>query len=218
MRRTWLAIAVLVAFSLMGEFLCRSMANSVDRDKLLKAAGDRINRLPTRIGHWRMAKSEPLTDDAVRMLRCSAHENRIYVDDQTGETVSVLLMVGIAGPLIAHTPEICYSSVDFDILEPARPNTIRGSEEAGDVLNHVTFRSREVSAERQQVFYGWRKTHGAWLAPENPRLTLGGEPILYKLQLAAKAPAEIQHDKSSPAASRFLSELLPILERSLQIP
>lgn len=219
MRHTWFAIVALVVISLLGDFLCRSMASSVDRDKLLKAAGDRINRLPTRIGHWRMAKSEPLDDDAIRMLRCTTHENRVYVDDQTGEVVSVILMAGIPGPLIAHTPEICYSSLDFEIIESAHPETIRGAGDRGDVLNEVTFRSRDVAVEKQRVFYGWRKVQGPWLAPSNPRLSLGGEPMLYKLQLAAKVPMELPQDQSaSDTARRFLVDLLPALETSLRIP
>lgn len=219
MRRTSFAIVVLTVISLGGDFLCRTLANSVDRDKLLKAAGERIDRLPARIGHWRMATSEPLTDDVVRMLNCSAHENRVYVDDQTGEAVSVILMVGAPGPLLAHTPEICYSSVDFDILEPAHPEPVRGAGDDGDVLNEVTFGSREIAAEKQRVYYGWRKVRGLWLAPQNPRLTLGGASMLYKLQLAAKAPAGLTHDESAPdAARRFLVDLLPVLETSLNVP
>jgi hypothetical protein len=188
---------------------------------LLQAAGERVNRLPRQIGHWRMTKSEPLDDDTQRMLRCSAHEQRVYVDDQTGETVSLILLTGVAGPLVAHTPEVCYSSADFEVVDSAHPETIRGAGEAADVFAEVTFKSRTVAAENQRVFYAWRKSQGPWQAPQNPRLSLGGQPMLYKLQLAADIPAgspkaSSPKDKSaSDPARRFLGDLLPALDKTL---
>jgi Protein of unknown function (DUF3485) len=219
MPRTWFAIVALAVVSLLGDFLCRSQANSVDRDKLLEAAGKRVHQLPTSFGRWRMSKSQPLTDDILNMLHCRDHEQRVYVDEQTGETVTVILLTGGAGPLLAHTPEICYSSVEFETLEPAHPVTIRGTDAEGDIYNEVTFRSLKVSAERLRVLYAWRKPQGNWLAPHNPRLALGGQPLLYKLQVAAEAPLEAKSREKAPdPARRFLLDLLPFLETSLNIP
>jgi hypothetical protein len=216
MKRTWFAIAALVVVSLLGDLLCRSLASSVDAKKLMQAAGERLNQLPARFGNWRMTKSEPLDENAIRMLQCHTHESRVYVDDQTGETVSVVLMVGPAGPLVAHTPEVCYGSVDFEMVEAAHPETIRGTGVDVDVFNQVMFRTRKVTAARQRVFYGWRKSQGAWLAPKNPRLALGGQPMLYKMQIAAEAPGELQPEHPLPdPARRFLTEFLPALGTTL---
>jgi hypothetical protein len=219
MKRTWFAIAALVVISLIGDLLCRSLANPVDSDKLMQAAGERISRLPARFGQWRMTRSEPLDEDVIRMLSCRAHENRVYVDDQTGESVSLVLLTGPAGPLVAHTPEVCYSSVDFETVEPAHPETIRGTGDGADIFDQVTFRTQKVGGEKQRVYYGWRKSQGTWLAPKNPRLTLGGQPMLYKLQLAAEAPGDSQRDPSaSDPARRFLNDLLPVLDTTLNTP
>jgi hypothetical protein len=219
MKRTWFAIAALVVISLLGDFLCRSLASSVDTDKLMQAAGERINRLPVRFGQWRMVKSEPLDESVTRMLRCHAHQSRVYVDDQTGEAVSIVLLIGAAGPLVAHTPEVCYSSIDFETVESAHPEAIRGTGDAADIFNKVTFLSRKVTGDRQRVLYAWRKSQGAWLAPKNPRLTLGGQPLLYKLQVAAEVPAELQPGQpASDPARRFLNDLLPALDTTLSTP
>lgn len=216
MKRTWFAIVALIFVSLLGDALCRTLASSIDRDKLLQAAGERVNRLPTRIGHWRMTKSEPLDEKVLSVLRCTAHEQRVYTDDQTGETVSLILLAGTAGPLLAHTPEICYSSVDFETLEPPHPETIRGTGDAADIFNEVTFRARTVTGENLRVLYAWRKSQGPWLAPKNPRLALGGQPMLYKLQLAANVPAGSPQDRSaSDQARRFLDDLVPFLDDTL---
>src|SRR5579863_8330151 len=130
--RTWFAILSLVVVSLLGDLLCRTLAGSVDRGKLLDAAAERVNRLPPQIGHWRMTKSEPLGENVLRELHCRTYEQRMYADDETGEMVSVLLLVGAAGPMVAHTPERCYSSIDFEIVEPAHAVTVRGAADDAD--------------------------------------------------------------------------------------
>jgi len=217
--RTTVALAALVGLSLVGDFLCRTLASPVDREKLLESAAERVSRLPSQIGSWRMKRSAPLPDETLQMLRCRAHENRVYMDDQTGETVSLVLMTGTAGPLVAHTPEVCYSSVDFETIEPAHPEAIRQSGSGSDVFDQVTFRSRNVAADTQRVFYGWRTVSGSWVAPKNPRLSLGGEPLLYKVQLTGEAPPEkLSGASATDPARRFLKELLPALDEILKAP
>jgi len=217
MKRTWIAIAALAGVSLVGDFICRSQANSSGRDKLLDVAGERVHLLPARIGNWRVSESKPLDDEVLRMLRCRAHESRTYVDDQTGESVSLVLLTGTAGPLLAHTPEVCYSSVDFDTEEPAHPEIIRGAGDSADQFYQVMFRTRKkIAGDRQRVYYGWRKPQGTWQAPRNPRLTLGGQPMLYKLQLAVEVAAGLPKDQSAAdPARRFLDDLLPVLDKTL---
>jgi len=205
-------VVLLVATSLLGEYLCRTLASSSDADRLLQVAGDNLSRLPETIGTWRMEKSEPLSEDVLQILGCRAQQSRTYADDLTGEQVALTLLAGAAGPLVAHTPDVCYPSTDFEIAEAAASEVIRGSGARADTFDRATFRSRSVDARRQRVYFAWRKFDGPWQVPPNPRMALGGQPMLYKLQLAGDAPSEPGTSPQSDPARRFLSELLPVLD------
>jgi len=215
--RVWFGLVVLAAVSIVGERICLHQATGgAAGERLLEIASRNIDALPETIGPWRMTASQPLDENAVRMLQCRANLSRSYRNDDTGESVSLMLLVGRAGPLLAHTPEVCYSSQSFETLEAAHPQVIRKNETDEDVFSSVLFASTTVGGEKQRVYYGWRPFVGHWAAPKNPRLSLGGEPVLYKLQVDAQelAPA---NEKSPEANSiqRFLDDLLPVLDRSL---
>jgi hypothetical protein len=162
-----------------------------------------------------MEKSEPLSENVLQILGCRAHQSRTYVDDLTGEQVALTLLAGAAGPLVAHTPDVCYPSTDFDVAEPVGSEVLRGTGARADTFDRATFRSRSVDARRQRVYYAWRKFDGPWQVPPNPRLALGGQPMLYKLQLAGDAPADPGVSSPSDPARRFLTDLLPVLDEML---
>lgn len=215
--RTSIGLAALVAVSLTGDAVCKRLAGGGDAERLMGIAVDAVGRLPDQFGPWHAVESEPLSEAVVRMLECRAHQNRLYRNDDTGETASLILLAGPPGPLLAHTPEVCYSSSSFDVVEPARPEKFRVVGERTDELHHALFRSLGVSGELQVVYYGWRKPEGRWQAPKDPRLALGGGPLLYKLQVATAISAdalESSHSgsKEPDAGHRLLIDLLPHLD------
>jgi len=216
--RAWSSLVVLTVVSLFGEVICRTLASGGNQERLLQLAGKGVDNLPTNIGPWRMLKSEPMDESALRILKCRAQQSRVYVDEQTGDTVSLVLLAGVAGPIVAHTPESCYSSTDFDIDGSTRSEVVRQKGDQTDTFGHVAFRSKSLTAQRQEVYYAWRRHNGPWEAPQSPRLAMGGQPMLYKLQLAIACPAT-SSDKSyaDDAMHRFLNDLLPALDRILTI-
>ena len=230
MPRTWSAVAAFVVISLLGNFLC-TRAVSVDTEKLMEAGSSNVSQLPETVGDWHVIKSEPLEDKVLRMLNCRNHENRVYVNDKTGEEVSVVLLVGEAGPLLAHTPEVCYSSADWETIEPAHFETIRGTGDKADDFYRVTVRALNLTKDRQRIYYGWRAGTGPWQAPKNPRMKLGGEPMLYKLQVVARNEKQAEEpdepgetgkpegvSTESEATRHFLEDLLPVLDDLLKTP
>jgi hypothetical protein len=215
--RVWSGLIVLVLVSLLGDRLCRFAVSGGDQERLLGLGGEAVGRLPETFGRWRMLASEPLTPDILAILRCRDHQNRVYANEETGERVSLILLVGMPGPMVAHTPETCYSSAAFDVVEPARPEEIRGTGDNADTFDRVLFRSRSVAAQLQRVYYAWHGPDGRWQAPKNPRFTLGGIPVLYKLQLAASGDADSADfakgaDPKNDPIRRFLDDLLPVLD------
>src|SRR5436305_193873 len=70
-----------------------------------KLAKQELNRpLPERVGSWRLQQSEPLSPDVIALLQCDGYISRIYENDQTGDVVTVVVLLGPAGPIAVHTP------------------------------------------------------------------------------------------------------------------
>lgn len=219
--RSWVGLIVLAVVSIAGDRLCRSMVSGGNQEQMLTVAGEAVDKLPESIGAWRAVESPDLPESALAMLQCRAHKSRVYVNDETGERVSMILLVGVPGPLVAHTPEICYGSSAFEIIGGTEPEVVRGTGDQADTLNRVRFQSKTLGGENQQVYYGWRPPAGRWKAPKNPRLDLTGWPLLYKIQLATVdgASSENRADRAEPKESvnrRFLEVLLPVLDSLLQ--
>lgn len=209
-------LATLIAISLAGDRLCRRAVSAGDQERCLRIGSAVVKRFPTSFGAWRSIDSEPLSDRAVEMLQCREHTSRLYINDETGEKVSLFLIVGFAGPMLAHTPEICYSSADFEVVDSSAPEVVRDIDGAVDTFDRVKFQSKSVGGGRQIVYYAWRTLAGAWQVPRHPRLSLGGEPMLYKLQLAAAVQEPARRGGAAverPDACRhFLDDLLPVLD------
>jgi hypothetical protein len=177
----------------------------------LAERADRLSQLPTSLGPWRVVQSEPLGEGVVRMLQCAGHLKRTYVHSETGAAVQVAVLLGPFGPISVHTPEICYSSREYDIQDARQRTTIRSEAPSTDELWSITFRARTVSADILRVYYGWNDGT-SWSAPETPRMAYAGSPFLYKLQLACYASSQADA-RASDAGRDFLAHLLPAMDR-----
>jgi hypothetical protein len=218
--RIWMGLVVLAIISFVGDSLCRSAASGTNQEEKLRLATAAVTQLPESFGRWRTVESQPLPDRVLQMLQCSTHQSRVYVDEETGDKASLILLVGAAGPLVSHTPEVCYSSAAFDVVQTAKPEEVRGTGDNADAFDRVVFRSRGLGGEIQEVYYAWRSPNGHWEAPRNPRLALAGSPLLYKIQLSttydSKENDASEGSSATTAGRRFLADLLPALDSLLQ--
>ena len=215
MHRTWLPLIVLVVSSFAGDVLTRSNAIGVERERQLQAATRVIGNLPDCVGPWRSGPAENLSENVLRILQCRAHTSRTFVNDDTGERVSLILLAGAAGPMVAHTPESCYESGSFELAEAARAETVSASASQADTFERITFRTKSGGSV-QRIYHAWHKFQGRWTAPRNPRIALGGEAMLYKLQLATSLPDKPAEETAGPdGCRRFLEALIPVLDKSL---
>ena len=183
----------------------------------LEAAGRRVESLPTTFGDWRLTSQEDLDDNAVRLLQCSGYIHRIYhnIKNPLLSQVQVAVLVGPAGPISVHTPEICYSSRDYAVEQEPRHLSIHLSGESGEHELWGMSLSAKNNPTRAplRVCYGW-STGGAWQAPEHPRFQYGGRPLLYKIQIASEvAPGSSSDDSES--CTNFLRDFLPVLDQRL---
>ena len=144
-----------------------------------------------------------------QILDCAGYVNRQYVNRRSGETISLAIILGPAGPISVHTPEICYSSRAYSITTPRKQVLFTDQRGRSHAFWALTFRSNNVSADQLCVYYGWT-SDGTWRAPESARFEFAGRPMLYKLQIATLSPPTEtgQQKESQDACAKFLAALL----------
>jgi len=214
--KTAFVFLLAVALTLLSGVLHGRMSERWEQGIDFQPALAKLREMPARIGDWQMRDEEEFTDSVVEMLRCKGYVNRGYVNRRTGATLRVAILMGPAGPLSVHTPEICYSSRDYTQTGKRTKLSIPGTD--GETQNFwvVAFQSTQLSGQHMNVYYAWHD--GArWRAPEEPRLSFSGEQTLYKIQIAAGA--ELTTDPQRTSSTQFLKELLPWLQGNLvQLP
>lgn len=209
------AVSAVVLMTVGGNYF--SHEGGAARRQLLAGAVQSINKLPEQIGPWNLEATEPFSARTIQMLQVAGYTIRSYVHAETGEHVTLTLMVGAAGPLVAHSPEVCLASRDYEMISAAQPHRITPPSSQSANVSRVSFRARTVRAEMFDVYYAWSRNGRDWEVPEYPRVALGGSPMLFKLQISAPAPLDTD-DPQSSISQRFLRDLLPILQRQLYTP
>jgi hypothetical protein len=83
-----------------------------------------------------------------------------------------------------------------------------------ETLFQMTFRSNDPEQALLRVLYGWAGADGHWRAANNPRFEYGGEPLLYKIQLASDTTQQADKE-GSDVCRRFLQDFLPVVDATL---
>jgi len=180
------------------------------------AAGSRLESMPAQFGTWRLQSSEQISDDVRNTLQCTGQLLRSYFNEKTGETVRVTVLLGPSGPISVHTPEICYSSQNHEIVEQRRRVPVHDSRGANHEFWAVGFQSKDLEARRLSVYYGWT-TDGRWSAPKQPRFSFATSPHLYKIQLAAYPRAGAGSVTDGPCIP-FLQDFVPLVNDCMVSP
>jgi hypothetical protein len=206
-------IATVISGLLLGHASDRWGASS---DAL--AAEHSLNRpLPNRVGNWRMRKEQTLEQDVLKLLRCKSYLARVYEHDQTGDLVTITVLVGPAGPLSVHTPEICYSSRDYVISKTRNKYVVDDNSGKHHEFWDVALKARDAETSTQRVLYGWA-SGDIWNASEHPRFAYAGAPYLYKLQLAARSQDGAQLEGFDMCQDFLRSFLVQLQENIRSIP
>ena len=179
----------------------------------LVALGQRLNQFPGTTGNWTTHESPELSPEVRAMLQCTGYVNRVCVDEQTKAKVTAAVLLGPAGPISVHTPEVCYSSREFELNQP--PQKVRIQDASGEENEFwaMTFQSNRVDKSFLRVYYAY-STDGNWVAADHPRFGYIGQPFLFKMQLAANLPMGADLKKEDPCPS-FLKEFVPALRRHM---
>jgi len=199
---------ILAGATLLGGVLQGRMGRRWGRSQEFQVLAERLRELPTEIGLWRTRASPPLSPAAEAELECAGYVCRQY-ERRTGEIVTVALLLGPAGPISVHTPDVCYSSQEYTVIGSPERTPLGTGEGSQDELWSTSLQSTNLTAGSLRVYYGW-STGGAWSAPRDARFTFAGQPHLYKIQVVGPLPSP-GDEKASDQCRTFLKEFLPAI-------
>ena len=181
------------------------------RDQQMLVSGQRLPEFPTAFGRWKMEESIELPDAVLHELQCAGYFVRRYSDKETGQSVMVSVLVGPAGPISVHIPEICYSSRDWQLLGTRQRSRVRDQGNNEFEFWSLTMESRGLDGGLLRVAYAW-SPDGRWRAVESPRFTFAGQPRLFKFQLAT---AMQSGESEVEPEDFFLEQFVPALNQHL---
>lgn len=186
-------------------------------DELSKSP-ERLARVPLAVGEWR-GKDVELTEKQKGEFRGAelvGHLFRSYVNTKTGDTVTILLVSGLPGPITTHVPETCFKGTGYEMSEA--PKTVDLAQEGAGAT--ATFFSGEFAkrdsdlAPKIRVLWSWLDK-GRWRAAEVPRTAFINSRCLYKLYAVQELPVGFESDPSGGPVAAFVKALLPALDEDL---
>jgi len=209
-------VILVAVLTIVSGMLQGRMSNRWGPTEDMQTAAKQLEKLPTQFGSWQLFSSQEMSEEARNQLECAGYLYHTYKNRDTGEIVNMVLLLGPAGPIAVHTPEICYSSRAYKQLAPRECVTLLDRSNREDKFWRLAFRSTGVKADMLQVYYAW-STGDYWLAAGNPRFSLAGQPYLYKIQLAATVPFYADLKTNDPC-KKFLQDFLPVVKRCMIEP
>jgi hypothetical protein len=211
-----IGMIVLAGVTLLGGAIHGHMSRRWGRGQESQALAKRLQELPTEIGPWRMRSSQPLSPAAEAVLECAGYVSRQYENRNTREIVTLAVLLGPAGPISVHTPDVCYSSQEYTVIESPKRTRFGGGRGTQNELWSTSLQSTNLTSGNLRVYYGW-STGGPWSAPNDARFAFAGQPHLYKIQVVGRLLPAVD-DNESDQCRDFLEEFLPAIRPYLLKP
>lgn len=175
----------------------------------LERIGNDLENTPRHMEGYELAKVDQLDDRAVEILESQGEIVRTYICNETRERITVSVIVGPAGPISLHDPDVCYPNNGYRVLEePRRKDFLLGDKPLS--LWSTTLGSPEMGGEVIQVCWGWNDGQ-EWGAPDNARFHYAGAPYLYKIQVVTVRRPGTPAKQADKGTEDFLRHFLPIL-------
>ncbi|WP_435011798.1 exosortase-associated EpsI family protein (plasmid) [Tundrisphaera lichenicola] len=182
-----------------------------------------LKDIPTTLGGWKIQEGGERTLDSLtmRITGASDYVMRTYVDELTGVSLVVLVLFGPAGPVIPHTPEVCYPSSGYVLSGDSADREIKLSETETDGRPKCKFRSAIYSKGdsgllnlREGVYYSFR-LGGVW-SPSfgSNRKFPRRNPGIFKIQVQRRV-ADGERLQPDDPIEQFLSHLIPAIEHEI---
>lgn len=213
-RRTMITLSAVVAATVLVGGIQGKLSRRWGVAPDVLALGQELESLVGDVGDWQLVENSRLEPAVINILECVGHLKRTYSHRQTGESVTVAVMLGPPGPIAVHTPEICFSSRNYRMNESRERVELATAPDRTDSFWSLTFDAKNAGDDRLRVYYAWT-TGRPWQASEHPRFQFSGQPCLYKIQLSCPVPAG-GTSEATDSCRRFLEAFVPVLDRVLQ--
>jgi Protein of unknown function (DUF3485) len=204
--RRWIALGLAVLITLAGGVLYGSYVQRWNAPAELSGAATWLKEFPGEIGNWKAVEELPIGEHSLQMLECAGYISRRYVNQDSGQSIQLAIMLGPPGPIAVHTPEICYSSRAYEMESERALTPLEVSPNRRHSFWRLDFSTRNAFADGLRVYYAWG-LGSEWKASDSPRFEFAGSPLLYKLQLASSVSPRLSEDAADPG-QEFLEELL----------
>jgi hypothetical protein len=160
-----------------------------------------LDELPTAFGTWRMTGQGQLDDEISKLAGSTAHILRSYTDSKTGETVSVLVVYGLAYSVFGHSPEVCYPAGGYQAVGKAEDHEFSLPGSATPVRYRSKFFSKTLASITRSHEVMWSFWHaGSWLPDVSDHFkTFRSSPALFKIQV--ECPVTGTSSEHSPVES-----------------
>jgi hypothetical protein len=186
------------------------------------------SNIPKVVGDWVGEDPPPEENRLAQMAQAdvTGHLVRIYTNRRTGDTLSVMILSGLPGPIASHTPQICYAGAGFDLVPPPGKYEIKagdlgpGAKKGADFYVGDFKKVRSIVPAGLRIFWSWSE-NGTWRITSNPRRTFVHAQCLYKIYVIRQTtgpganPGEVS--EVDPSA-RFLEAFMPALQQALFAP
>jgi Protein of unknown function (DUF3485) len=139
---------------------------------------------------------------------------RVYRDDLTGVAVTVLVLYGRAETITRHTPQVCYPSAGYGLVDGGEVISVPTNTGAGGVpaaFLGLVFAKKGGMGDREEVYYSFRHEDQWTPGVEGNWRALRYSPGAFKIQVQRKVTDTEYRHLDNPS-SRFLSVLMPTLE------
>jgi len=202
------AVGVLVAAAVFEGIRSNRWGASDD----LKAAAAKLDRVPHEFGYWK-STANPIDPEILKKAEAIGSVSRVYENQNDRTRIAVLLLCGRSGPIGAHTPDICYAGLGFNM---------KGGEIRKTVGESSYWSARFEKPNREgslMVSWAWG-VDGTWQAAEKPRVEFVGRDVLFKLYATRGLTREEQDGIASgidPTAA-FLTDFLPEVKQAIGAP
>ncbi len=182
-----------------------------------RVAAARLGGVPLNVGPWR-GKDLEIDAKVLRVAEAQGNVSRVYTNEKTGESVTVLLLCGPSGPIASHTPDVCYAGTGYEMKGSPRRNTLTFDGSEPSTYWSARFEKPAAGEVPLQVCWAWG-VDGNWAASDVPRADFALRRVLYKLYATRRVPpAGRDGAQDSDPIPRFLKVFLPEVKKALAAP
>lgn len=171
--------------------------------------------LPRDLGRWKaLGPDETLPPETLAIAGASDYVARSYTDEQTGVSLSLLVVYGPAERVVGHIPEVCYPATGYKPAGAASSRELQLDSRTIPFRSLTYVKDDDSVIDLQEVYYSFRHA-GRW-APvtDETRKLHRIRPATFKVQVQRSISQTEKRDLNNPIES-LLSELLPVLEQRI---